>query len=704
MKLTVSKNVFAFAITLFAGADLAYGAARHGGYAKDLYETDHEALGKSISSIESKGDKNFDVKLCGRVREEFFYWDKSLFFGADNDDVIQYFRSKVELGAAVKQGSSSGSLLSEGVVKLGAYNYWLVNNTHDRPVTETTTLGAFSGTGSARPVVTGDAHFHTDIVPRISLEEAWYKINFGSFVNVLKDHPISLKAGYFAYTVGRGLTLGTMSDLGPIYSGWAGQGAFVRYPFTPPGILLQGKLSDSLSWDLYYSKGRSNDGDFNRKYAPAYANRLNGAAAYSPPHLGKGKDRDIFSARLDLSTSLQSAKFNFQPYFVYTDAPVLPVEFDADSKASFSTVGMMTEFDTKGFNVNIEVAGQFGTQQMFACDRNIVLLGRDTATGNVQEQFSHVRLSNAVSGDSAPVVAGLTGVVNLDGNRGVAQNGLQLRTAAGVPVTIPMNGVQTNVMNSNLWGNQRIRPAYKLNYGGLMGLADVAYNFASSPLKVAAAVGYIGGDKYPFNEEKDKTYKTFITQRSMYTGREVKSIMIFEQQQMLRPTNMVYRLQAAETNQRDYTNLQFVGTSATWYPFKNKNKLSIQPNIIGFWEVSQLKKWDKNAQFNLPNDAANQAKIRSMLASKEIVGWESDQDASKCLGIELNTYLNYQIFDNCNCYLVGWVFKPGQLYKDLEGQPINSFGKRATASGGTKMLGQGSMASVGFYTGIDYKF
>lgn len=707
MKVTVSKNAFAIAVALFAWSDLASSGVRQAEEVdEDFYEVAaHEPA--SINAARAQGAKNFDIKLCGRIREEFFFWDKPLLFGADKDDAFQYLRNKVDLGVCVKQGAGAGhGPVAEGVVKFSAYNYWLVNHAYDRQTPETITLGGLgAGTSSARPITTGDAHFHTGIVPQVVLEEAWYQLNFGNFVNALKDNPISLKVGYFAYSVGRGLTLGTMSDLGNIYAGWAAQGGFTRFPFTPPGVLVQGKLSDSLSWDLYYSKGRSNDGEFARIFSPGYANRLNGSAPYATPYLGKGKDRDTFAAKLDLSASLQGGKVNFQPYFVYTDAQVLPVEFDADAKANLGTLGMMTELDRKGLNINVEVAGQFGSQEMFAIDRNTVVLARDATTGNVQEQYSHLRLANGISGAKAPVIAALTATANLDRNRTVERNGQQLFAAAagaGV-VTIPVNGVVSPVMNSNLWGNERIRNSYKLNFGGLMGLADVAYNFASSPLKVAAAVGYIGGDKYPFNEEQNKTYKSFMTQRSLYAGKQVKSVMIFEQQMMLRPTNMVNRLLAAETNQRDYSNLQFIGTSATWYPLKNKEKFSIQPNIIGLWEVSQLKKWDKNGAFTHQN-AAMQAEVRRLLTANGIAGWQSEQDASKCLGIELNTYVNYQIFDNCNWFLVGWVFKPGQLFKDLEGQPISAFGKRTTAAGGTQMLSQGSQASVGFYTGIDYKF
>ena len=186
MKLTLLRSVFVFAITLFAWVDLAYSAVRQNTYEIDE-DVDDDATEKTLPALASKSDKYFDIKLCGRVREEFFLWDKLLLFGADKDDGMRYLRNKVDLGVAVKQGVDKGrDPVAEALVKFSAYNFWLVNNAYDRQTSEATTSGSLSaGTGSARPVVTGDGHFHNDIVPKVALEEAWYQINFGNFEIVL---------------------------------------------------------------------------------------------------------------------------------------------------------------------------------------------------------------------------------------------------------------------------------------------------------------------------------------------------------------------------------------------------------------------------------------------------------------------------------------------------------------------------------------
>lgn len=669
---------------------------------KSVGKSPERVLGRVMAEKPTKKEKSgladIEVKLGGRVRQDFFLWERPFMFGTDSDDVGWYFRSKVEVGVKAKQGKNTyGSPVAEAAIKLASYTFWQANNSYDRQTREVITLGALDG------AATGDRHSHIDIVPRIYLEEAWYKINFGVLLDALKSHPISLMVGYFPYIVGRGLSLGVHEDLAHTHAGWQGEGGFTRFPSMPPGILVRGHLTDNVSWDLYYNKWRANNYDLERIYAPVYTNRIDWPSIYR----GKDKDRDTFVVRADVkNVSDDGGKLAVQPYFIYTRAPELPIESDADSKARLGTVGCMSEWSKSGWNINVEVAGQYGTQELFAWDRNTIGLARDTATGNVQERYSHLRLANAganadqiSAGSRAPVTVGISAAANLPINRVPARNGKELLNAAGAPVVAP-NG-QT-VYNSNLWGSPRIRPNYKVNYGGLMGLADVVYNFEEKPLRAAFAAGYIGGDQYPYNTEQtsnleqDKKYNAFIAQRAFYAGKNVHSIMILEQLVVPRPTNIVNRLLYSESNYRDYSNLQFLGTSFVWNPLSKKEKMAIEPNIIGFWEVSQLKKWDMNGRH--PD-----ATIRGLLSQNGVKGWMSDQNASKFLGIEFNTILTYKILSNCSFYWKGWLFKPGQLYEDLKGQP-SSFGRRKNPDGSSVILTQGTMPSWGFYTGIDYKF
>lgn len=648
-------------------------------------------------SVEKKPTKDTDYKFFGRVVQDAWIWRKPLFFGNDKDDEYSYMKSKVEGGVRVKHGEKNHDKpMGEAVVLFASDTYWQYQNPYTPMTHEVVTSSALGG------VVMADKHRHTSIVPMVFMKEGWYKINLDTVTDLFKSFPVSIQAGFFFYEIGRGLALGHHGDLATTHGGWEGRSGNSRYPYMPPGVLIRTELSKNFSFDLYYNKWRSNNADISSTgvLAPVYQNRVDWGTIYR----GKDKDRDTFAVRGDFSLNpAGKGKLAVQPYFIYTRAPELPIESEADSKARLGTVGCMTEWDSNGWNINVEFAGQFGKQQMFAWDRNTIGLERDLATGNVKETYSHLRLAaaganhDAISaGKKAAMDDRVMKAASLPANRTLASNGKQLVDGVG-PVT--QSGM--TVYNSNYWGNPRIRPAYNINYSGLLGVADVVYTFKDIPLKTAFAVAYIGGDSYPFNtengsnQEQSKSYKAFICQRPAYAGKNVESIMIFQQPAILRPVNIVNRRLLGENNLNDLSNLQFIGANVIWSPLASK-KLSIKPNVLMFWETAQLKKWDATAQHP---DAA----IRKSLTSMGVTGWYGEQDASKFLGVEVNAIINYELFKNFNYYFKGFMFNPGQLFKDLNGQP-NMYGLRVNPDGTRKVIMAGTDFAFGCNTGFQFKF
>lgn len=648
-------------------------------------------------SVKKEAKKDFDLKFVGRVAQDAWIWQKPLFFGKDTNDAFWYMKSKVEAGVQVKHGEKiHDKPMGEAAVVFGSDTYWQYQNPYTPMTHEVVTSSALGGVAMA------DKHRHTTIVPMVFMKEGWYKINLDTVTDLFKSFPVSVQAGFFRYEIGRGIALGYHGDLSNTYAGWEGRSGNSRFPYMPPGVLIRGEMSKNFSFDLYYNKWRSNNADLGSSgmLSPVFQNRLDWGTIYR----GKDKDRDTFAVRGDITLNpAGKGKLAVQPYFIYTRAPELPIESEADSKARLGTVGCMTEWDSSGWNVNVEFAGQFGKQQMFAWDRNTIGLERDGATGNVKETYSHLRLAAAganhvaiSAGKKAAMDDRVLKAASLPANRTLASNGKQLIDAAGAVV---QNGMA--VYNSNYWGNPRIRPAYNINYSGLMGVADVAYSFKEIPLKAAVAVAYIGGDSYPYNtengsnQEQSKSYKAFITQRSAYGGKNVESIMLFQQPAILRPTNIVNRKLGAENNFLDIANLQFIGADVVWSPLDSK-KLSIKPCVLGFWEVAQVKKWDANAQH--PETA-----IRNSLKAMGVTGWYGEQNASKFLGVEMNAIINYQLFKGCKYYFKGFMFKPGQLYADLNGQP-NIQGVRANTDGTRKVIMQGTELAYGCNSGFEYKF
>jgi hypothetical protein len=243
-------------------------------------------------------------------------------------------------------------------------------------------------------------------------------------------------------------------------------------------------------------------------------------------------------------------------------------------------------------------------------------------------------------------------------------------------------------------GKSRYRPAYTIRLGGWMGLFDIGYEFEKVPVKLSFSAGIISGDKYPYNEEVSKKYKGFLPLRDInYQGYMVKSIAIFTYRLMPRPLNVATGDLLARANIDDSSNLRFFGFGIDYAPLKDQKKLQLNANVLFFWEDADLCKWDLNGSYPVPavpsgtdastwneyaiakarEDSRNAWTGNSALldssAGADLHGWQSSAIASKQLGTELNAQATYRMTKNSDVIFRGGFFIPGQLYKDLIGQP-----------------------------------
>ena len=138
---------------------------------------------------------------------------------------------------------------------------------------------------------------------------------------------------------------------------------------------------------------------------------------------------------------------------------------------------------------------------------------------------------------------------------------------------------------------------------------------------------------------------------------------------------------------------------------ENKKKLVINPNVVAFWEVGDLKKWDLEGEH--PREKKDEIFKKVMNGARDkydFKGWLSEENASKFLGVETNVVVDYRFLKNCKYYFRGYVFFPGTLYKDLKGQPNQFTVRPGEKPGDYKFNSLGSSMACGFYTGIDYRF
>ncbi len=341
-------------------------------------------------------------------------------------------------------------------------------------------------------------------------------------------------------------------------------------------------------------------------------------------------------------------------------------------------------------------------------------------------------------------------VVNLDVNRAIPKNGKQLLRydrspgavegqLTGASVNLPISSsnafsrlaaalgfpnqaqsveaasTSRRVVNSNLdlAGRKRFRPAYRIDLRGIMMLCDIGYTFENLPIKLAATAQWIGGDVYPYNQECNKRYKGFMTLRDYnYVGYDVPLFALLYARVLPRPLNISYEKMYAFNHFEDASNLRILGAGFTWYPVKdNKAQSMVMVNIAGVWNDAALKKWDCNGCPDF-DDLTNFAitggpgfpGIRDELSFQ---GWESKEKASHYMGLEINLYWEYHPFPNCKIYSINGIFIPGQLYKDLEGQPNRNtrrFDARPGREGKVIFDSLGHDIAYGLHIGMRFAF
>ncbi len=663
---------------------------------------------KSANILQLKRN-DISMTLDGGIKDDFFFYNNIRTLRNDYSDQNNFVRHKMNLDFKTEQGVKRyGKPASEAEVKLTNYIYWQQNG-HYLPFSR----DDIRSTDLDSVIVARDVTVKT-LMPLIFVEQAWFKLNLDTFMKAFDKNPAFLQVGFFKYMVGRGISLGYHEDVAVDYLGWPGEGHYTRYPSMPPGVLFRMALSKNWTADLYWMKWTSVSTDLEDTLAPTRAQRLDAG-----PGRGTNKDRSNYVLKFDYQPEKSPlGKLHLQPYLVHTNAPEQSIEFEADASAKLTTLGTMVDCTYGNFNVNVEVAGQFGHQDVHAIDRNV----KEGTT------FSHVFLDGPLSNRRAPIsktkaaatpsegkfnqTDELSYWINLPSNRTLDSQGKKI---VGAKAPGGVSGI--DIFNADTFGNPRFRPGYKLDYQGFMALADVSYTFDEWPYKLTTAAGYISGDNYPYNEETNRTYRGFVPMRSRYTGQSMENFLIFDRLVIPRPLNISHRTLWAYNNLKDLSNLQFLGIGLTWYPMNDRKKCSCTTNIWGLWEVAQLKKWDQygsypdktidnqialeRARLGFPN--VPREKISATTPPPGNTGWISNKDASQMLGVEIDIRATYNFLDHASGYALVCLFLPGGLYRDLEGQP-NFTTRRVDNQGLSHYDSLGSEPAFATVVGLNYKF
>jgi|GEM_PF-1971054 len=643
---------------------------------------------KSLPGLSiQEGDIN--AKIGAIVSTEYYDFSNAQTFRKDFNDHCSFFFNRACLCLdAQKKCKDFNKSVVEMFTRIACTNYWQIEYAYFPISDKSLRIEGLNNLDTA-------THSHRAVVPHVILENAYLKINIDTILKDTHKLPSYLQAGLFDYQLGRGIALGFYND-GAVYTlGWDYIGSsFMRsVRQSPPGVLLGVVFNKNLSAELYFSKWTSYSASIDGTNEDILSTRVFG----SRPYRGINKDRNSYALKVNYDKQkTKIGDVHVEPYFVYTRAPDQKIEVLSDASTDISTAGLMVETKNKNWVVNVELDGQLGHQNVYAIDRNQISLAQDDS-GKAYEIYTHVYQDKAKT-QSARVSDALMAVVNLPENRNPDMNGKELKGASGYWNA----GDVVDVPTAN-----RIRNGYKLNLSSIAAFADASYEFFKMPLKLAGAVAYVGGDSFPYNKEDDRNFKNFVTLRdSQYWGRMVRSYALMNLGYIPRPQNIDMSKMYNVPQIPDRSNLRYFGFAGTFYPLKNRKKSEITLNALWFWEIGELKKWDKNADLSLL-DSTTRTYIQNAQSAYGFSGWLSDKSASKMLGSEYNILFSISPLDALLLYGSLYSFIPGKLLKDIEGQPnVMTIRASADLNKQHKMVydSLGHATSYGCSVGAKYEF
>ncbi len=520
-------------------------------------------------------------------------------------------------------------------------------------------------------------HSHTNGKPLVWFSEAWLQFSINAIVGASSQKVHYLKLGWIPFSLGRGIALGSYYGLNRellgLYSYSEDKGS--------PGINLHGELiKDRLTYDVFYGKFEER-GKSLRDTLNGIKERISGSK--TAPWRGVAKDDEVIAARVNWK-ALNEHRFGtleLEPYVYYNEASDQKVEIAADTKTELGAIGLALEHKYKGFEFGGEVAGNFGSENLRAIDRNRIIVHRNE-NGQLEEVYSHlVEYDNSASNNRKTVVDASGATVNKLVPVDQYTTKAAQATVASDSEQITISGASTSYISVK----DRFRPAYKNKLRGWMIVLDAAYTFDKPNLTLAAAYGYASGDKNPHVKETSKTYKGFIGLHEGYKGKRVKSVLLLDERLIKIPSP----LGTGDTSVAQdfaFSDLHHFGFSLDWKPtWKKSREITINPNVVFFWRDVASKKWDVTA------------------------GKASDEDASKFMGTEVNLLTKTELLDDLHVFANFGIFVPGQYFEDLEGIPLDgSFFDIASPAIETDLIKQKYSLShdTAYYlnVGFEYKF
>lgn len=512
------------------------------------------------------------------------------------------------------------------------------------------------------------SHSHNLERNNIYLQEGWVKAKLDTLTG-LKLWNQSLTVGLFPFELGYGISLGQYFAVNPSSLGFYTDKSVDQYA---PGLQLSGNIFwDALSYDLYVSVNQNEATSLKKTGEQIYENLIIDGKYLPNTQYARGfGDIDYrVAGRLNWDpVKSDDKKVHFEPYAMLAQDPSKKLEFTADTSSTLKTFGLSGDFEYKAFEFGFDAALNRGHQEVFAWDRNRVIV-KTGADGIAKQVYSHVYDEEALTNNT--VYVGDTS---------------SYRPTSGISSALNSQLIDGTTKYS---GSKRFRDAYTNKYRGKMLVADLSLYVYERDLKVSAGAGIATGDTNPNTRTGSgatavRTYKGFVSQQELFSGKRIKSVFVMGPAGYLVRPNPLEEPKSFATSSDGFTNIIFAGMGATFAPKGWKHKFSINPNVLTYWQDAASKKYDTSLGATTAENAANR------------------------LGTELNVCSSWEPNKNLKFSFVSALFLPGKHYTDIKGTPLSAEIAdllKSAESGVVETLPTlGTSAAFTFSFGMEYCF
>ncbi len=579
----------------------------------------------SSNGLQIKGGDDLVMEINGKMRADYAHDWHTTMLNSELPDDTAAFKHRLDFNPSVRYGEER---YGSPAVEIGASfraktiggNYSAANK-----ITSEDVRLVDGSTGS---------HSHKLNQPYPWMRQLWVGVCLNNVFDWDADTRHVMRAGMFNFELGRGIALGSYYGQSKEYLGVLSN----SNDLSPWGILFSGEiLKNTLSYDFYYAKLEERGASFKDTMSREKSHIV---GRKESAHVGVAQDNDLVAARLKYKFKHDTAgKFDSEMYLLYNEASSQQIELPHDSKSTLFTYGSAVEWKKSNWEAGAEFAVNFGRENVYAIDRNVVDIARsETSTNNVlREQYSKVILVNngeelhnkglPLTSTNEDIVAAYTGTEN----------------SVSLGSTYTFAGKVYDIQNAS----GRFRPAFDVDYTGWAAVADVAYNIPNQNTKLALAIGSASGDANPHAAEVDTKYNGFIGLHENFDGgKRVQSVFVLNARKMKRPLSFT-GTQDKVQNDVSFSDITYLGGGVH---YKWQKDWSIKANVLGYFKNHTSKAYTY---------------------AKGGADGVSDVDARNYLGSEANAVVEYEALKGLKFAGEFAVFLPGSYYTDIKGTPLS---------------------------------